>query len=179
LDEEDYHRLGTVLKIHPSVKHASDRAALWQGLRDGSIDCIATDHAPHTRGEKLRGVWEASPGAIGVQTSLPLMLNAVRDGLISLGRCVELMSASPAKIYGMHPKKGAIAPGSDADFVLVDLDSSFTIKNEQLLSPNQLSPFDGVEVFGTPWLTVLRGLIVAQGGVPTGAPSGVLVGPLH
>ncbi|MDB5074929.1 MAG: allB, partial [Chloroflexi bacterium] len=177
LDERDYGRLGTVMKIHPAVKHVADRDALWQGLRDGAIDCMATDHAPHTRDEKLQGVWEANPGAIGVQTSLPLMLNAVRNGLLDLTRCVEVMTSAPARIYGMYPRKGAITVGSDADLVLVDLDNKFTISNREIHTPNHLTPFDGVEVYGVPVVTLIRGQVVAEDGKTVGPPRGIQVRP--
>jgi dihydroorotase (multifunctional complex type) len=172
LDEDDYGRLGTTIKIHPAVKHRADRMALWEGIRDGSIDCVATDHAPHTREEKLRGVWDANPGAIGVQTSLPLMLNAVHLGLVSLSRCVEVMSLAPARCYGLSPRKGAIEVGADADLVIVDLNRPMTIRNEKMLSPNHLTPFDGQLVYGTPLLTLLRGCVIARDGGVVGEPIG-------
>jgi len=177
LDSEDYDRLGTMMKIHPAVKGPADRAALWEGLRDGSIDCVATDHAPHTREEKLRGVWEASPGAIGVQTSLPLMLHAVHRGLITMTRCVEVLCAAPARCYGLYPGKGAIAVGSDADLVIVDPGRKMTIRNEAMLTPNHLTPFDGVEVTGRLLRTVLRGRSVAVDGAVAGDPVGRQVRP--
>ena len=177
LDDRDYERLGTLIKIHPSVKYAEDRAALWEGLRDGSIDCLATDHAPHTREEKLRDIWQASPGAIGVQTSLPLMLDAVARGLLSLERCVDAMAAAPARLYGLAPRKGAVAVGADADLVLVDLDARMTIRNEAMCSPNRLTPFDGWVVQGVPRLTILRGMVIARDGAVVGEPRGQLVAP--
>lgn len=177
LDDGDYERLGTLIKIHPSVKYAEDRAALWEGLRDGSIDCLATDHAPHTREEKLRDIWQASPGAIGVQTSLPLMLDAVARGLLSLERCVDAMAAAPARLYGLAPRKGAIVVGADADLVLVDLNARMTIRNEAMCSPNRLTPFDGRVVQGVPRLTILRGAVIARDGAVVGEPRGRLVTP--
>ena len=177
LDDGDYERLGTLIKIHPSVKYAEDRAALWEGLRDGSIDCLATDHAPHTREEKFRDIWQASPGAIGVQTSLPLMLDAVARGLLSLERCVDAMAAAPARLYGLAPRKGAIVVGADADLVLVDLHARMTIRNEAMCSPNKLTPFDGRVVQGVPRLTILRGAVIARDGAVVGEPRGRLVTP--
>ncbi len=166
LDSSDYQRVGTVMKIHPAVKESTDRLALWEGVLDGSIDCVATDHAPHTAEEKLRGVWEASAGAIGVQTSLSLLLTEVSAGRMSLERCVELMSASPARIHGLYPRKGAIEPGADADLVLVELSRGATIRNEAMLSPNHLTPFHGRETRGVPYRTWLRGHLTASDGMP-------------
>ena len=177
LDDSDYERLGTLIKIHPSVKYAEDRAALWEGLRDGSIDCLATDHAPHTREEKLRDIWQASPGAIGVQTSLPLMLDAVARGLLGLERCVEAMAAAPARLYGLAPRKGTIVVGADADLVLVSLGTRMEIRNEAMCSPNRLTPFDGRVVQGVPRLTLLRGMVIARDGAAVGDPHGQLVTP--
>jgi dihydroorotase len=177
LDSSDYERLGTVMKIHPAVKEPTDRLALWEGVLDGSIDCIATDHAPHTAEEKLRGVWEASPGAIGVQTSLSLLLTEVAAGRLSLERCVALLSANPARIHGLYPRKGAIVAGADADLVLVDPSRAAAIRNEAMLSPNHLTPFHGREVRGVPYRTWLRGHLTAADGRPTGQAFGRQVRP--
>ena len=177
LDATDYERLGTVMKIHPAVKYPADRAALWAGLHDGTIDCVATDHAPHTVEEKQRSVWEASPGAIGVQTLLPLMLTEVAHGRLSLERCVELLSANPARCHGLNPRKGVIVPGADADLVLVDLDRRQTLRGADMLTPNHLTPFEGVQVQGVPLLTLLRGAVIAQDGGVVGMPRGMSVRP--
>jgi dihydroorotase len=139
---------------------------------DGSIECIATDHAPHTAAEKRRGVWEASPGAIGVQTSLMLMLTEVNRGRLSLERCVDLMAANPARVHGLYPRKGAIVAGADADVVLVDLGATSVIRNQDMLTPNHLTPFDGTPVRGVPTRTWLRGRLVARNGVPVGDATG-------
>jgi dihydroorotase len=176
LDARDYPRLGTVMKIHPAVKDAADRDALWKGISDGSIDCIATDHAPHTREEKLRSVWDASPGVIGVQTSLVLLLDAVSRGALSLQRAVEVLCSAPARIYHLTDK-GNITPGADADLVLVDLRSSFTLRNQDMLSPNRLTPYDGRQVQGTPLATWLRGELIAEDGHVVGSPHGRHVQP--
>jgi len=177
LDADDYAQLGTVIKIHPAVKYHEDQQALWEGLRDGSLDCVATDHAPHTREEKLQNVWEASPGAIGVQTSLPLMLTAVAEGKLSLERLVEVMAAAPARRYGLAPRKGSLVIGADADLVLVDMEMRHTVRNEEMCSPNHLTPFDGKEVCGMPVLTILRGTVTARDGIVVGEPSGHVVQP--
>ncbi len=177
LDSSDYERLGTVMKIHPAVKEPADRAALWEGVLDGSIDCIATDHAPHTAEEKLKGVWDASPGAIGVQTSLTLLLTEVAAGRLSLEQCVELMSANPARIHGLYPRKGAIVPGADADLTLLDLSRGATILNEAMLSPNHLTPFHGRETRGVPYRTWLRGHLTASDGKPAEQAFGRRVRP--
>ncbi len=177
LDSRDYGRLGTAMKIYPPVKEPADREALWEGLLDGSIDCVATDHAPHTAEEKRKGVWEAAAGAIGVQTSLSLLLTEVASGRLALSRCVELLSANPARIHGLYPRKGAIVPGADADLVLVDLSRTAVIRNEDMLTPNHLTPFHGMEVRGVPYRTWLRGRLTAADGRPTDQGVGQQIRP--
>ncbi|MGH2345430.1 MAG: dihydroorotase [Chloroflexota bacterium] len=177
LDSRDYARLGTVMKIYPAVKEPADREALWEGLLDGSIDCVATDHAPHTLEEKSKGIWEAAAGAIGVQTSLTLLLTETTRGRLSLGRCTELLSANPARIHGLYPRKGALVPGADADLVLVDLDQRAVLRNEDMLTPNHLTPFHGWEVRGVPYRTWLRGQLTAADGRPRGRALGRQIRP--
>ncbi len=177
LDARDYPRLGTVIKIHPAVKYEEDRRELWTALVDGTIDCLATDHAPHTAEEKTRDIWQASPGAIGVQTSLPLMLGAAHDHRIDMRRLVDVMSTAPARLYGLLPRKGTIAAGSDADLVVVDPEARIEIRNADMLTPNRLTPFDGVVVAGAPTMTFLRGKLVASHGRVIGEPTGRHVAP--
>jgi allantoinase len=177
LDARDYSRLGTVMKIHPAVKYEEDRTALWAALLDGTIDCLATDHAPHTAEEKSRDVWQASPGAIGVQTSLSLMLGAMHDGRIGLLRLVEVMCAAPARLYGLFPRKGCLLVGGDADLVIVDPRARHEIRNADMLTPNRLTPFDGTVVTGAPTVTYLRGRQIAHGGRVDGEPAGRHVAP--
>jgi dihydroorotase len=179
LSDQDYEALGSVMKIFPSVKCKEDQSALWEGLRDGAIDCLATDHAPHTREEKLRPMWEASSGVIGVQTSLPLMLTAVAQGRITLQRCVEVMCAAPARIYGLYPRKGAICVGADADLTLTDLSAQQVLRGEDMCTPSHLIPYEGWTVVGIPTLTVLRGQVIARDSILVGAPSGRLQRPLR
>ena len=120
LDAGDYDRLGTLLKIHPAVKYAEDRAALWRACATGRWIALprTTRRIRRRRNARISG---GKSWAVGVQTSLPLMLTAVAEGQLSLARCVEVMSAVPARIYGLAPAKGAIEVGADADLVLVDL----------------------------------------------------------
>jgi allantoinase len=177
LSADDYETLGPVIKIYPSVKRKEDQTALWEGLRDGSIDCLATDHAPHTREEKLRDMATATAGVIGVQTSLPLMLTAVTEGRITLQRCVEVMCAAPARNYGLAPRKGQIRVGADADLTLVNLSAHGVLRGEDMATPNHLIPYEGWDVVGVPVLTVLRGRVIARDGAIVGVPSGRLVRP--
>ncbi|MDR1071916.1 MAG: dihydroorotase family protein [Rickettsiales bacterium] len=146
----DFDKLGPLLKCFPLIKQKEDRAALWEGLRDGTIDSIGSDHAPHAWEEKYAGgdLSKSQGGIIEVQTMLPMMLDAANRGQITLPELAKLMSANPAKIHNLHPQKGAIEPGADADFVIVDMDAKHRIKNEELHNLNKISPYDGLYVRG-------------------------------
>lgn len=148
------------------------REALWEGLEEGIIDMIASDHAPHTREEKEVGwtdAWAAHTGTPGIQYQLPLMLNAWRDGHISLERVVELTSQVPAQVFGLT-QKGTLAPGADADIALVDLDRRWTITNDSVLSKIGWTPYDGREIQGAVTRTLVRGTDVWVDGEVTGTP---------
>jgi dihydroorotase len=132
-------------------------------LRDGTIDMIATDHAPHTPAEKLRNnIWTVDCGFPGVETQMPLMLTQVREGRLSLVDYVRLTSAKPAKAFGLYPAKGALLPGSDADITLVDLDRGDTIAADQFQSRSKITPFEGMKVTGMPIHTLVRGRFVMK-----------------
>ena len=148
LDESATAELGNFAKMNPSLKSKEDVKALWKGVADGTVDLIATDHAPHSREEKEKGYWEAPSGVPGVETMLPLLLNAVNRDWLSLQRVVELCCRNPAKLYGLE-RKGEIRKGMDADLVLVDLQHSKTIKNGSLYTKCNWSPFATWELKGT------------------------------
>ncbi|MEK9159568.1 MAG: dihydroorotase [Patescibacteria group bacterium] len=138
-------RKDAFLKMNPPLRTAADQAALWEGLRDGTIDCIATDHAPHTVEEKQKPMEEAPAGVPGVEFMLPLMLNAVNEGKLTLEKLVELTSENPARIFGVQA----------AGYVLVDLDLDKTIENADILSKCGWSPYKGRQIKGWPiqvWL---------------------------
>jgi dihydroorotase len=151
-----YERLGTLAQMNPPVRDASHRAGIWKGIEQGIIDVLGSDHAPHTLEEKQK-VYPASPsGMTGVQTLVPLMLDHVNAGRLSLARFVDLTSAGPARLYNMA-MKGRIAAGYDADFTVVDLKRSETITNEWVASKAGWTPYDGVTVKGWPVGTFVRG----------------------
>lgn len=163
LTEEDAERTGgNSLKVNPPLRSRQDVDALWHGLREGKIDCIASDHAPHTPDEKQRGYWEAPAGVPGLETMLPLMLTAALDKKITLPRVVELLSANPAKILGLR-YKGKIAKSADADLVLVDLRKSFRVRNANLYTKCGWNPFEGSTLRGTVERVFLRGREVFDG----------------
>lgn len=144
--------------------------ALWEGLNDGTIDIVATDHAPHTREEKEIGWtdgWKAHTGTPSAQHYLSLLLDAADKGLISYERVVDVTSTSPARLFQLQDK-GRIEVGADADLVLVDLTAKSVIADEEVLSRNGWTPYAGVRVKGMPRRTVLRGKTVFLDGVVTG-----------
>ena len=166
-----YERLGAYAQMNPPVRDEPHRAALWRAIQGGLIDAIGSDHAPHVRAEK-DGTYPQTPsGMPGVQTLVPVLLNHVAEGRMTLERMVDLTSAGPARIYGIAGK-GRIAAGYDADFTLVDLKAKKTIRNEDMASRCGWTQFDGMEITGSPVVTVVRGRIAMRDGAVQGAPTG-------
>ena len=151
-----YERLGTLAQLNPPVRDASHRDGIWQGLAQGVIDSIGSDHSPHTREEKAHPYPKTHSGMTGVQTLVPIMLDHVNAGRLSLARFVDLTSAGPARIYGIA-RKGRIAAGYDADLTLVDLKRRETITDRWIASRAGWTPYDGVTVTGWPVGTFVRG----------------------
>ncbi|QLG28102.1 dihydroorotase [Halorarum halophilum] len=161
LSREDLPDLGTLGRMNPPLRDEERREALMERVRDGTVDIVATDHAPHTREEKDAGIWDAPSGVPGVETMLPLLLNEVREGRLGLERVRDLTAANPAGIFAL-PRKGRIEVGRDADLVLVDLDDVREIRGDDLHSKCGWTPFEGFEgVF--PSLTLVRGNVVYDG----------------
>ena len=144
-----------------------DRDALWAGIVDGSVSTVATDHAPWTLEQKLDptlGPAELRQGMAELETSLPMLWSlGVATKKISLNRFVEVTSTNPAKLFGMYPQKGCIAPGSDADLLVLDPNEKRIIDGSQMHSAAGYSPYDGWEVVGWPKFTLSRGEVVAEG----------------
>ncbi len=179
LDETEIRRQGPFAKILPPLRQDADRAALWDALRDGTLDMVATDHAPHALAEKLPGltdIWAAPGGFPGVQTLLPLMLDAVAAGRIGWSDLIRLCCEAPARRFGLWPRKGQLAAGADADFVLVDPSRGDVIRNADQLSRAGRTPFDGWAVTGWPVETWLRGVCVMRGGTQQGSCLGAVLG---
>jgi dihydroorotase len=177
LDVHDYTCHGNLVKLNPPLRRGEDSAALWEGIRVGEIDMIATDHAPHTVAEQREpDVWLAHGGFIGVETLLPVMLTQVAAGRLTLSDLVRLCSYQPAQRWCM-PGKGSLRPGGDADMVLVDIAKRSTIDATRLHSRNNVTPFDGMATTGTVRRTYLRGVVVAEDGQAVGPATGRLVRP--
>lgn len=163
LNSGDYERLGSVIRVNPPVREASDSEALWRALLDGTVDMIATDHAPHTPEEKNKPViWQADCGFPGAETQMPLMLDAVSQGRMTLQDYVRLSAVNPAKSFGLWPKKGRLAVGAHADIAVVDMAREETIRAEALHSRGKVTPFDGWRVKGVPVHTLVRGRFVQR-----------------
>jgi len=163
LSAESCQDLGNFSKCNPPIRSESDRAALWAALVAGEIDTIGSDHAPHTREEKQVSYWSAPSGLPGVETSLPLMLHAASQGLISYEQVVTLMCARPAEIFKL-PQKGSIEVGMDADLVIVRDGATMALSSDNLLSRCDWSPFEGTEMAEKPEFVILNGEVVAQRG---------------
>lgn len=149
------------------------REAVWEGLLDGTIDMLSSDHAPHTREEKEIGwteMWKAHTGTPGIQYQLPLLLQAVEDGKLSLERAVELTASRPADVFGLKASKGAIVPGLDADLAIVDTERPWTITNDGVLSRCGWTPYDGRECGVSVDRTFLRGAEIYADGSVSGVP---------
>jgi len=177
---EALERLGNVAKVNPPIRSKSDSEALWDALRKGEIDAIGSDHAPHLPEEKgSEDVWSAPSGFPGVETMLPLMLTEVHRGRLTFTDLSRLLSEGPARIWGLYPRKGAIAIGSDGDLTIVDPNAESVIRSERLHSKSKVTPFEGFRVRGMPVYTVVRGEVVMEKGeVREDARKGKLVRPL-
>jgi dihydroorotase len=156
LSSEDYATLGTLIQMNPPVRDARHRDGVWRGIGDGIVDVLGSDHAPHTLGEKAKPYPASPSGMTGVQTLVPIMLDHVNAGCLTLERFVDLSSHGPGRIFGIA-RKGRIAAGYDADFTIVDMKRRETITNAQAGSKAGWTPYDGREVTGWPVGTIIRG----------------------
>jgi dihydroorotase len=156
LSSDDYARLGTLAQMNPPVRDARHRDSLWRGLAQGVVDVLGSDHAPHTLEEKAKPYPESPSGMTGVQTLVPIMLDHVNAGRLTLQRFVDLTSAGPSRLFGIAAK-GRVAVGYDADLTIVDLKRRETIRNAWIASRCGWTPYDGVETTGWPVGTFVRG----------------------
>ncbi len=159
MTSDEYARLGTLLQMNPPVRSARHRDGIWHGIGQGVVDVLGSDHAPHTLAEKAKPYPASPSGMTGVQTLVPIMLDHVNAGRLTLERFVDLSSHGPNRIFGMA-RKGRIAAGYDADFTVVDMKRTETITNAQAGSKAGWTPYDGKEVTGWPVGTIVRGIRV-------------------
>jgi dihydroorotase len=158
-DQDDVLERGTRLIMNPPIRYSEDRDALWRRLKDGTIDCIATDHAPHTLENKSLGFPMAHSGMPGVETSLPVMLTHAADGKCSIPDVVRWMCEGPAGVYGIQGK-GQLQEGMDADLVLVDMESRRSISDADTWTRVGWTAYEGIPLTGWPVCTVVDGTIV-------------------
>ena len=156
MSSDDYARLGTLLQMNPPVRDKRHRDGIWHGISQGIVDVLGSDHAPHTLEEKAKPYPASPSGMTGVQTLVPIMLDHVNAGRLTLERFVDLSSHGPNRIFGIA-RKGRIAAGYDADFTIVDMKRTETITNAQAGSKAGWTPYDGKRVTGWPVGTIIRG----------------------
>ncbi len=171
---EVYENLRGFGVMNPPIRGRAHYEAAWAAVRDGTADTIGSDHAPHPYAAKLKPWPEVPAGLTGVQTLVPVMLDHVNAGRLSLARLADLLAAGPARVY-RAVNKGRLAAGYDADFTLVDMAHRRTIENDWIVSPCGWTPFAGMPVTGWPVATIVRGAVVMRDGEVLGAPSGRLV----
>jgi dihydroorotase len=163
LSANDYQKFGGVIRVNPPVREAVNQLPLWTALMDGTIDMIATDHAPHAPDEKTRAdIWTVDCGFPGVETQMPLMLTEVNQGRATIEDYVRWSAESPAKIWGLYPRKGALTVGSDADIAIVDLNREWTIDDARIQSRSKISPWHGRKATALPIHTLVRGRFVMK-----------------
>ncbi len=171
---ECYERLEGFGVMNPPIRGREHMDAAWRAIADGTVDTVGSGHAPHPRDQKLLPWPDCPAGLTGVQTLVPIMLDHVNAGRLSLGRMVDLMCAGPARVYGVVGK-GRLAAGYDADFTLVDMQRQRRIEESWIAAPCGWTPFAGMQVTGWPIATIVRGQIVMRDDEVLGEPIGKLV----
>jgi dihydroorotase-like cyclic amidohydrolase len=169
---------GALRKFTPPARASGpkDLDAMWDALNDGSISHISTDHAPSTRQQKAQGsIWDVHFGLPGLDTTMPVLLDAAASGRISHERLVQLYAENPADAYGLSPRKGRLDVGADADLILVDPAMQWTITAGELRSKAGWSPFEGRTITGRVQRTFLRGRLIGDGGTVADPATGAFV----
>ena len=161
LTEQDTDKLGSFAAINPVIKTKEDQISLWERIKNNQVDTIATDHSPHTVDEKMQVNFPT--GFPGCETMLPLLLNAVNDGLLEIKKVVQLCCENPAKIFKLKGK-GFIEEGFDADLAIVDMEMEKEVVNEELFTKCKWSPFNGWRLKGWPVMTIVNGNLVFDDG---------------
>jgi len=166
--KHDLRRLGPYLKVNPPLRQKGDLDALWRGLATGTIDIVTSEHAPGTRDEKEVGwknIWDSWGGVPSIETMIPVLVSeGVHKGRLSLERLCSVMCEKPAKIFGLYPRKGAIAVGSDADLTIIDLKQEKRVRSDLLHYKCGWTPYEGAIFRGWPTMTTVRGEAVMENG---------------
>lgn len=164
LSKSDFEKRGSLLAMLPPLRESLSVNALWEGLANGSVDVLGSDHAPHTLEEKMASsIWEAKVGVPGLETTLPLMLTMIKKNYFTISMLVELLAEKPAKIFSLKDK-GCIEQGRNADFVVIDPKTSFVIDGSSFHSKAKFSPFDGWQMQGKPVKTFVNGHLAMEDG---------------
>jgi len=158
-DQDDVERLGERVLMNPPIRYTEDKDVLWQRLKDGTIDCVVTDHAPHTLDSKAVGFPNSPAGMPGVETSLPLMLTHAMEGKCNIIDVSKWMCSGPARVYGIQ-KKGSLIEGYDGDLALVDLENRRTIYDSDTWTKVGWTPYNGMELTGWPIYTIVDGNVI-------------------
>jgi allantoinase len=179
MNDEQTIEKGSVGKFSPPVQSEVHRRALWDGLLDGTVDIVGSDHAPQDYEKKHNpDIWQASPGSPALDYWVPLMLDRVARGEITMRRFVEAASARPAQVFGLYPAKGAIAVGADADLVVLDMEKTSVVEPAKFKSKAKYTPFEGWPMRGVPAMTFVGGTLVAKDGEIVARPgTGTIVSP--
>ncbi|MHA1200317.1 MAG: dihydroorotase [Candidatus Heimdallarchaeaceae archaeon] len=169
LTSKDAAEIGSWAKVDPPIRSKEHMEAAWIALNDGTIDIVASDHSPYSHkekelGDKENGIFGAGSGTPGLETMLPILLDAVNRKRMSLHKLVDVTSSNPAKRFGIYPRKGSISQGSDADLIMVDLKDVYTLKNENMFTKQKCTIFDGWELQGKIVKTFVGGKIVFDKG---------------
>ena len=163
--EEVMEEKGNIARVQPPIRDAEERELLWDvGVHDHAVDCIATDHAPHTDEEKnvdepFADTWESISGFVGLESEVGAMATFAAEGRLPLEQWAYMHSTRPAQLWGMYPQKGSLQVGTDADFTIVDPDAEWVLDREELHSKSKATPFDGEQFVGKPTMTVVRGTV--------------------
>jgi allantoinase len=176
LTDDDVRKLGSRTRVNPPIRTQTDVDALWAGIQNYEVDCVATDHAPHTIEQKeASNIWEGESGLLGVETLFPMLFHEVSTGRLSLQRFVELTAERPAALVGMSSRKGSLLPGQDADLVIVDPDQTTLISGARLHSKHPITVYEGRERRGAITGVYLRGEPLAVDGQLAERPFGRFV----
>ena len=175
LCDDEIEELGSVAKTLPLVRTKRDQELLWEGLSDGTISHVASDHAPHTYAEKAKGIWEAPGGIVGIETMAMVLIDGVNKGRITHNDLARLMAEGPAKTFDIYPQKGSLDVGTDADITIIDFEPEYVFHQESLHSKTKLSPLDGRTFKGKVVKTILRGNTISENGEIIGNPIGEFI----
>lgn len=177
LTNEDYARCGSLLKTYPLVRTARNREKVWEGLKDGTLDWVCSDHAPHTWEEKQKDIWNSPAGISGIEAVSSVILNGVNEGRIDLYKAAAVYSANAAKTFGLYPRKGTIQVGSDGDLAIVDIDREYVFNQANMKSKAKWTPYNGMKFKGMVIKTILRGRTVMEDGKVTECCRGSFIRP--